>query len=308
MRDYFFQQFLNHFWLRPENALLLSLRAESYWRTLQYFKTNVGTIDVSCGDGVFSFITFGGQLSINTDMFRSIKLGERKGDFDAFDYFDQTYFVEIEKEPDRKYEYGLDWKRNLLDKASKLNFYSHLIEHDNNFPIPLPDESMSFVYTNSAYWVQNFVGHLQDLVRITKKGGYIVLQIKTDKIKQLSSKHYLPFMGRKFHEIIDAGRFSTWKGLKSKEEIIDIINSIKNVKICHMEPVYGDILAMIWDIGLRPLFNPLVKMANNISMEQRAEVKREWIDIIYNLFGELLMQYSPKEQSAIEYTIVLEKE
>lgn len=45
-------------------------------------------------------------------------------------------------------------------------------------------------------------------------------------------------------------------------------------------------MAYIWDIGLRPLFNPLVKLANNSNYNIRKEVKEEWCDIIFNLFAE----------------------
>lgn len=146
MRRYFFKEFLNHFWLRPENALLVSLRAESYYNTLTYFGDGKDTIDVSCGDGVFSFITLGGKLSPEFDMFRSVKFGRREGDFDHFDYFDEKeYKLKIFKKPDRFYQYGVDWKENLLKKAEKLNFYQQLIQHDNNFPLPFPDNSMRYV-------------------------------------------------------------------------------------------------------------------------------------------------------------------
>ena len=86
MRSYYFKEFLKFFWLRPENALLLSLRAEAYQSTLKYFGDGSNTIDVSCGDGVFSFIVLSGTLSNKTDMFRSLDLtSERKGNFDSFD-------------------------------------------------------------------------------------------------------------------------------------------------------------------------------------------------------------------------------
>ena len=64
MRSYYFKEFLKFFWLRPENALLLSLIAEAYQSTLKYFGDGSNTIDVSCGVGVFSFIVLGGTLQI----------------------------------------------------------------------------------------------------------------------------------------------------------------------------------------------------------------------------------------------------
>lgn len=114
-------------------------------------------------------------------------------------------------------------------------------------------------------------------------------------------------MGEKSCKIIDAGRMSTWKGLKSKDEIVELIQTIDRVQIVDLKPLYGDILGVIWDVGLRPLFNPLVKMANTLTIEQRTSIKEEWNAIFYDLFEELLVSYKPNEKSAFEYLIVLEK-
>ncbi|GIQ62824.1 hypothetical protein PACILC2_13920 [Paenibacillus cisolokensis] len=306
-RLYYFRQFLNHFWLRPENALLLALRAESFKKTFNFFDDAEASIDVSCGDGVFSFIANGGQISADSDMFRSLRFGKREGDFDAFDCFDDTYKMNVIKEADRKFKYGIDWKSSLLAKASKLNFYQNTLVHDNNNKLPFEDESFQYVYTNSAYWVAKFEEHIKDLFRITASHGHIVLQIKTNNILQLSSRYYAPFMGEKFHTIIDAGRMSTWKGLRSKEDILNMIISFGNVDILSVEPIYGGLLARIWDIGLRPLFNPLARMANSLSDEERVSIKKEWNEILFDLFEESLQKYKSSENDAIEYLIVLEK-
>lgn len=192
-------------------------------------------------------------------------------------------------------------------KAERLGFYKNLINHDNNFPLPVPSDSMNYVYSNSAYWVNNFEEHLKDLARITSKSGKVVLEMKTSEISKFSSQYYLPAMGSKFHKIIDAGRRETWKGLRSKDEILATLEKIPNTKIISVQPIYGDIMAMIWDIGLRPLFYPLAKMVNSITNEDRVDIKAEWCQIFEELFSELLEGYQPDPKSAIEYCIILEK-
>ena len=91
------------------------------------------------------------------------------------------------------------------------------------------------------------------------------------------------------------------------EELKDVIDNQNQLKIIKKEPLYGDIMAYIWDIGLRPLFNPLVKLANNSSTEIRKEVKEEWCNIIFNLFAEFVENYSVKENECIEWIYVLQK-
>jgi Methyltransferase domain len=309
MRGYFFKEYLKFFWLRPENALLLALRADALQKTFKYFDQNKKSVDISCGDGVFSFIAMGGMLSESVDMFRSVNLSRtfRQGNYDAFDFFNEDYFINVNKTPSKNYYYGTDWKENLLKKAEKLGFYNELIQHDNNYKLPFNDQEMQFVYSNSAYWVDKFEAHLKDMVRITEPNGLIVLEMKHKEIINYTSSNYIPFMGNKFHKIINAGRLHTWKGLRTKEEILNILKSIDEIEIELVEPIYGDILARIWDIGLRPLFNPLVKMANNLTEEQRIDIKLEWCNIIYELFIEFLEDYTPEEHSAIEHLIVLRK-
>src|SRR5690606_15354356 len=110
MRRYFFEQFLKHYWLRPENALLMLFRSEA---VLPYFKTilqnpNVTAIDVSCGDGLFTFITCGGQLDDQFDVFLSSKPAKiRTGNYDMFDnYNEQVYNPIIIKQPDYYFSVG----------------------------------------------------------------------------------------------------------------------------------------------------------------------------------------------------------
>jgi len=311
-KNEYFSEFLNFFWLRPENALLQAVRAEKYAvmyaANLQNKKAKA--IDVSCGDGVFSFITFGGELAPTTDMFRSIDLSkERTEKFDAFDYYDESYQVTVSKEPFFKFHTGTDWKSNLLKKAAKLNFYGQLLHHDNNLRLPLEDNSYDFTFSNSAYWVKNFEAHLQDLVRITKPGGLIVLELKmSDIIADHTAINYAAhIMGTKFAKIIDAGRIETWRGLRTRQEIDQILRKLVGCRVMGMQPMYGGIIARIWDIGLRPLFNPLAKMANNLNPEVRLSVKEEWCAIIRELCSELLDGYKADEKDAIEWIITLEK-
>jgi hypothetical protein len=305
-----FEEFLNFFWLRPENAVLLSLRADALQSTFEFFDEGERTVDISCGDGVFSFLAMGGELSSETDMFRSLNMEStfRESEHDHFDSYDEDYFVEVEKSPERSYDYGTDWKPNLLAKASHLDFYSELIEHDNNETLPFENGSMSYVYNNSAYWVERFEFHLQDLVRITESGGHVVLEMKTDAIKEYTSRNYVPFMGDRFHEIIDAGRLSTWKGLHSKEELLRMLKGLDDCHVRTVKPLYGGLPIQMWDIGLRPLFPPLSKLSNGVSDETRLEVKQEWCTILYELLEHYLSKYEAEKETAVEYMIVLEKE
>lgn len=301
------KQYLNWFWLRPESAVLLALRGAAYHNTLKLFDKN--SLDVSCGDGVFSFIACGGEISQKYDMYQSLNLSEiRKGNFDTYDFYDNNYKIEITKKPDFFFEYGSDWKENLIKKSQTLNFYQNLLLHNNNKKLPFLDRKFNYIYSNATYWVDNFEFHINDLIRVLNNKGYLILEMKTTDIKNFSSFNYAKdVMGEKYCEIIDAGRLSTWKGLKSSADLKVLLEDHPQLKIVKKEPLYGDIMAYIWDIGLRPLFNPLVKLANNSNSELRKEVKEEWCSIIFNLFEEFIENYTVQKNKCIEWIYILQK-
>ena len=114
-------------------------------------------------------------------------------------------------------------------------------------------------------------------------------------------------MGHNFCDIIDAGRLSTWKGLRTLDEYRKIFEGIEGMRILSEEPIYGDIMAYIWDIGLRPIFNPLAKLAGNVPLDLRSEVKQEWCSTMYDLTADLITNYEADGKNAIEWLFVLRK-
>src|SRR5262245_35718478 len=60
--------YLHAFWLRPENALWMALRS----MTLAEVAWPAPAVDLSCGDGVFSFLHLGGRLDPRFDVFCAV--------------------------------------------------------------------------------------------------------------------------------------------------------------------------------------------------------------------------------------------
>ena len=122
----YFKEFLNYFWLRPENALMQTLRAEKLNKIYlkKFGKKNVKSMDNACGDGSFCFITFGGELNISSDTFLSMDNSKRQSSkFDAYDYYDKKLKIKIKKKAIINFDTGTDWKKNLLRKSNQLDFF-----------------------------------------------------------------------------------------------------------------------------------------------------------------------------------------
>ncbi|MCK4830748.1 methyltransferase type 11, partial [bacterium] len=137
---------LNVYWLRPETAL---------WRAidlmqLSHYEVTRPMLDLGCGDGIFSFIAMGGEFGPGFDMFRAVKDSREffKGD-DIYDYSTEELIKkDIVTPPRQKIDVGLDWKQNLLKKASELDLYELLVEHDANYPLPFADGQFDTIFSN----------------------------------------------------------------------------------------------------------------------------------------------------------------
>ena len=305
-----FLKFLNFYWLRPEKALLHTLRAEKYIATFRYFKGR--TLDVSCGDGVFSFFALGGALNDNCDQYQSLKTSKiysMELNEDLYDSFNKKdYKLSIKKKPKVKYTMGTDYKKNLIEKSRKLNLYKKFLLHDNNKSLPDNIGQFDYIYANSAYWVGNFEHHIKDLVDKSNKNGKIILSLKGN---ELSKNNFLNkiknIFGNDAYKILDRGRRESWKGLKNYNYYITFLKSIKSCKIEKITPIFDRQLLNIWDIGLRPLFKPLTILLSKNKKNNILKSKKLFIKIIFEIFKKYLTNYNPKKQDAVEWLIVLSK-
>ena len=70
-----FKEFLNYFWLRPENAIIFTLKSCAIHKLRK--KKIRSSLDIACGDGVFSFITNFGTFKISEDMYLETNLNKK---------------------------------------------------------------------------------------------------------------------------------------------------------------------------------------------------------------------------------------
>jgi len=280
--------FLNLYWLRPENGLLSTFQSKVF-DDIQFVSPS---IDISCGDGLFDFIHFGGRLDEQIDFFQKTKAEKfsHNSFVDIFDSFDENYEVKILKNPQQKIDYGTDWKQSLLNKSEKLNFYENLVLHDNNkLPLPFSDNFFKTIYSNAIYWTEKnkVKSLLSDIHRILHPNGIAILQVMTpshlETLIDLSE-----FLSPKAIEILDRKRRDTmtidWNTNDWKKLISDSGFQIKEIRNTYPNKLIMD----IWNIGLRPIGHLLIQMSDSLPKEKRHQIKKEWVDIFYELFKPLL--------------------
>jgi SAM-dependent methyltransferase len=274
------RRFLCAYWLRPENAFWMALRSDA----LAAERFDSPSIDLACGDGVFSFLHAGGVFEDGFDVFQAVgRLDEvRPADADMFDHVDPAYGPRVSSPPQWHIDVGCDLKPALLEKASFLDFYGRLFRHDCNKPLPFDDHSLATTYCNAAYWIKRIDPFLRELRRITAPGGRIVLHVKLDSIRACTLEKHRSVLGDRFLDIIGRGRFDCWPTLADRATWERRFGAA-GLQVESATPLVTPTHARIWDIGLRPIAPLLVKMTAALSSENRLAIKREWVDLFHEL-------------------------
>jgi len=252
--------------------------------TLSRCDFELPSADVSCGDGVFSFLHAGGELDPAFDVFGAVANLDRVKDqhADMFDAEDAGYAPTILGEPAWHIDVGADVKKSMLQKADALNFYRRLVEHDNNIPLPFDDDTFTTVYCNSAYWVRNIDSFLAELGRITRPDGRVILQVKLAAMADYTLERHRNKLGHRFLDIIGRGRLQTWPTVATRSQWEPRFKQA-GLAIAEATPFVTRTHAHIWDIGLRPIAPLLIRMACNLTAKARREIKEEWVDLFLEL-------------------------
>ncbi len=272
--------FLSAYWLRPENAFWMVLRSDA----LDACRLEAPWIDLSCGDGVFSFLHAGGRFDDAFDVFTSVAHLDRvkTSHADIFDHVDEAYRPGIVRRPSSTIACGSDWKAALLEKAGRLALYDRLIEHDNNRPLPVPDGAFQTVYCNAIYWVERIDAFLAEIRRICAPAGRVILEVKLDSILSCTLERFRSGLGDEFLSIINRGRFATWPSMSDRVTWERRFEQA-GLRTVRAIPFATRTHAHVWDVGLRPIAPLLARMANALTPATRLSIKRDWIALFEDL-------------------------
>ncbi len=274
------RRFLQAYWLRPENAYWMTLRRDA----LDRCRLMSPSLDVSCCEGLFTFLHLRGALAPSFDVFSTVASLDRvlPEHLDMFDHVDRDYTPPIITEPTQGIDVGTDLKPTMLEKAQSLALYKQLIQHDNNNALPFDSDQFQTVYCNAAYWVANIDGFLSELARITKPDGHIILQVKLDTMRNYTLHTHREQLGEEVLRIIGRGRLECWNSLTDRRTWEKRFH-LAELSVVDEHPFITATHAHVWDVGLRPIAPLLVKMANSLAPEKREAIKAEWVDLFETL-------------------------
>lgn len=274
------ERFLRCYWLRPENALWMALRSEA----LAVHEIRPPSLDLSCGDGLFSFLHAGGRLDDAFDAYASVGHLDRVTTHhaDMYDHVDAAYAPQVVDPPAWRISTATDLKPALLTKAARLDFYDELIQADHNLPLPLEGARYRTIYSNSAYWVQRIDVHLSEIRRLAAPDALVLMEIKLDAILDYTFAAHAETLGEPWLRLIGRGRFETWPTMGDEPAWRSRFERAGFV-VTAVQPLATRTHARMWDVGLRPIAPLLVRMTRELDAARRIEIKREWISLMLEL-------------------------
>jgi len=282
-------ELLNVFWLRPETALWRELDI----RAMKSFAFNSPSLDVGCGDGLFAFIRSGGKFDQKFDAFRAMSgLDKFFDNVDVFDAFNEQTSPVVVKLPEYQIDCGFDHKENLLQKAGQLGLYASLKQGDANQPLPFANESFNSIFSNIVYWLDDPQSVLMEIGRILRPGGKVCLMLPNETLPEFSFYNQL-FVKTgdpkwAFLEKLDRGRFSDNIRQARSQSAWEAMFKSAGLRVAEHKSHLSKTAIQIWDIGLRPLFPVLRRMADAIPEDDFVNIKSEWISTMRQFLEPLI--------------------
>lgn len=272
---------LNVYWLRPESAVWDIIAAKRIGRFLRG-KQNI--LELGIGNGYFSFLMLGGKFKPEFDWFYNVSY---EGFWDNKDIFDHDSGISgqnfIEKSPETRISFGLDHKQNLLNQAERLGFVDKLVVHDCNKPILV--RSFSTVFSNMLYWLDDPINVIHQIGNVLPKGGELITVFPNRNF----FKYCQSYNGKtEILRLLNRGRSSHIMWCMDLQEFENEIDKSGIFEMSFSTRYLSPTIMKAWDIGLRPLSIPLIKMANALSSINRSEIKQEWCDTLQMFLSPLL--------------------
>ncbi|MEK7388072.1 MAG: class I SAM-dependent methyltransferase [Elusimicrobiota bacterium] len=302
MTDYL-KEHLNVWWLRPEQAVWDARASE----IAEPFAFKSPSLDLGCGNGLYSFISAGGRLNESYDWFIHARSSGFSRNSDSFDMplrFDPSRA--ILRRPRARIDFAFDHKPNLLAQAGRLGLYKNLKQGDANARLPFQEGELSTVYSNILYWLRDPRARFQDISRVLRAGGRAILSLQDPSFKTICESYQWRAKRSELLRMLNRGRAecSHWTATLSD---IKAFGRDAGLRLVHSRRYLSARTLRFWDVGLRPLFPPLLEMTRRLRPKDRQEVKSLWMETALPLLREMLELERREGDRGGYHFVVLEK-
>lgn len=290
---------LNAYWLRPESALWDCIAARNLRGAL---KGRSDIVELGIGNGFFSFLLFGGRFSSEFDWFYSVNTQGFWNNEDIFDH-DSGMALDrfVTKKPDVQLSLALDHKQNLLNQAARLGFVDQLVQHDCNEPF-VADRKFETAYSNMMYWLNDPIGAINNVGGLLDSGGEFVTVFPNSDFY----KHCFSYVRKDpLWTLLNRGRANHIMWHMDLPEFERKIRGGSVFELKSATKYLAPSTLKVWDIGLRPISAPLIKMASALDPKTRQEIKDEWCATFEKFAMPLLLDEIESGATAGGYNLVV---
>jgi hypothetical protein len=282
-----FRQLLTALWLRPESALWYS-HMLSAAQALGAHALPSPNLEFGCMDGLNAFVLLGGAVRKDFDVFSEVNWSydaHRKSSL-ADDYYDRVTpgaedLWRQERQPDRRFDWGLDWKQSHLDKAIRFRAHDRLVLWTPGQPFSIfHDDSLMGIWAPNAYWMED-VDHLfREFARVTHPSGKIIVIVPDSCVLDHMLFQFASSINDAWARDLDRGRYEN--ALRSASTCGRWLERIEcsSLRVVAHQPFIPAIVGEMYEVGFRPMFAVFMNMYEKIrarSPEALLELKRNWI-------------------------------
>ena len=264
----FLDEHLNVQWLRPESALCDAIASHRISQAVAASPS----LDLGCGNGLFSFITAGGKFSPSFDLYLPEKTGIR------------PEWI-LSRPPGT--DWGLDLKIDSVTRARELGFYRQCAVADAQRPLPFPAESFQTIFSNMLYWLKSPSAAFSEVTRLLRAGGQALLSFPDPVFSKNCWSFQPKGAAKELLQRLNRDRSSSIRWTLSASECLALARK-NRLKVKAHFTYYSPLTLRIWDIGLRPLAPVLTTLVQCLKESDRSRIKQEWIGTVRPLLTELL--------------------
>ncbi|MBI3288370.1 MAG: hypothetical protein HYZ74_02490 [Elusimicrobia bacterium] len=299
----YLKEHLNAWWLRPEQSVWDARASE----LAEPFVPQGPSLDLGCGNGLYSFIAAGGSIGPEHDWFvnaRSAGFSRNEDSYDVVPRFDASRH--ILRRPRYGFSFALDHKPNLLAQAGRLGLYGALKQGDGNARLPFADGELKTVYSNILYWLKNPRARLADIGRVLSRGGRAMLCLQDPSFKVICESYQWRAKRSNLLRMLNRGRAecSYWTATLAQ---VTAFAKPAGLRLVHARRYLSPRTLRFWDVGLRPLFPPILEMTKRLSPRDRRETKALWVKTALPLMREMLELERKEGARGGYHFVVLEK-
>jgi SAM-dependent methyltransferase len=205
---------------------------------------------------------------------------------DVFDHFHENHFsMEIFQAPTSTIALGLDHKDTLIAKANRLGSYENTIVSGANKTIPLANGSVSMAFCNILYLLEYLYDLFSETHRILRADGRFMVQLPERRAEEVMVNHLYGKHRWEWARLIDRNKYATTYPRYHEHERAywDELLEKAGFRVATEVELSPNLVHLMWDIGLRPLFSAPMKMCRRLADVYQREVKKVWLDTLYEV-------------------------